>query len=868
MQDDENTGVKRRKAIMAAREFIDNMTDEQAEAVNHSGPPNLLLAGAGSGKTRTLVARMVHLIMPVKEGGFGAPPDSIMLATFTNKAAREIRERIAPILSSMNEAGLVDYGEPWCGTFHSLSLRLLRNQAMRGTLRDNFSIYDESDSKHLAREAFEHLDIERYDLDQFFSKLSTAKAYLLTPDFLADAMDSDDRDSMVLKSYFDPSFVKVYRQYQSFLEQQNAVDFSDLLSRTTETLRSDDHLCAAIRSHFRHFLIDEVQDIDRAQIGWLGALTDWGRPMNIEALEARFERRDDITPKLGEGVNWDRLTRFPRPEILSVGDDDQAIYSFRGSDSKSLKLLETRFKDTKVSFLTLSYRCQPNILDVTNAFVAENDGRYNKILRAPYKRDPEGPVKLKEFRTAQDEISSIASILKERLENEESISGHAILLRTRNIARNVARLLKEDGIPVTEGRGTDLRSAAEVKDAVAFATVLANPDSELSLRRIINKPSRGIGATSLARVKSNARIKDVAFIDELRSIMNDRIDVGEEGEGYPKRFVAALKDFGRLIVRCREQVDEAENAGDALTRVLEATGYLDDLRKTACSALGFKLEHIPEDARDPRRFVGWAVAEMQAAREHKQLRNKYRDPEDIEAGRKTIEKQRRETQESLLAADHDSLMSDAHMSSKALGHIGNLAVLIEKAEEFKTLPEWLETVSLDLDHSQTREGVQVMTMHAAKGLEFDMVHLPFWVDGVMPHSRSEKADGLKDGGGIEEERRLGYVSMTRARHECRISWYETRPDTAVFPSLARASIGASSFIEEINGMAQQPGMEGRLDIDMQPKRTVNHNRGADDIPHNDAEFHRIFLANRERSNTAMDGDEAPSPQKEDPTPCP
>lgn len=845
------------KAIGGAQAFLSSMTDEQNVAINHQGSPHLLLAGAGAGKTRCLVGRMIKLVLPKAAGGFGVEPDSIMLVTFTNKAAKEIRERIDPVLTGLQQTGLIPTGSPWCGTFHSISLRILRAQAMVRNAGESFTIYDESDAKHVAKEAHENLGVHKYDLDAFFQSLNTAKAHLLTPEFLVDNYDDDGSTGKLLRDTFSKAFIGLYGEYQKLLAAQNAVDFSDLLNKTTGLLRGDAFLRETWRSHFRHFLVDEVQDIDRAQIAWLHALSNGGRPTDLAELEAKFPRDKSDFGMPGIAINWKRLENDPAPSVLCVGDDDQAIYGFRGSDSKVLKLLESRFPNTFVSFLTLSHRCQPHILDATNALVAANENRYGKSLVAPPDRPAGEKVALIQYPNIEKEVSAIIDSLRARIAEGASPAEMAVLVRTRNIARDFAKKCREAGLPVSEGRSSDLRNAAEIKDVMAFASFLGNDQADVHLRRIINKPSRGMGSTSLQKVARNAKLKNITLMEELRSIMNDRIELPEHAEPYPRAFIEATRNFGRMIVACREDVRTSKDGGEALLRVLRRTGYLDAVYTEALATLGMTVDAIPHYATTPRKMLTWFILQSEMS----QSRGITRDRQD----------------EILLQTStmtHDDLMGSAQLVSKSAGMIANIAVLIEKAEGFETLSQFVEEASLDFSHAENRQGVAVMTMHAAKGLEFDEVYLPFFIQGIMPHKNSETEPGDDlSGGSIEEERRLAYVAMTRARHRCDISFGRVVPGFMPAFHAVRNS-DPSQFIEELKASAApyisdqtvKPGRHIPFGAPFSPPEDAPSSRGKDSLAHSMSErFARSFLQ-KPPSSTVDDSELLPE-KNEAPT-CP
>lgn len=731
--------------------FLETLSEEQRAAALQTDQPVMIIAGAGSGKTRTLVGRFIHLVKPVSMGGLGADPSSIMMVTFTNKAAREMRERILPVLEELRRADdRMPQGEPWIGTFHGLSLRILRVEAARAGLGKNFSIFDESDARSLATEVADQMGFEQFDVDLFFRDLEIAKARLLSAELLSEKMQElmgcemqgREPDPVlrrwgdVLKRFETPDFVPAYAAYQRALHDQNAVDFSDLMNRVTTLFREHEDIRNSWRSTFRHFMVDEVQDINRAQVAWLDAFTAGAAPMEVpEGVE---NDHADASHGLHE-VNTFRIRRFPRPTIAFVGDDDQSIYGFRGSEVAVMRGLDRRYAGLDLKFLRASYRCQPSILSLANELVSNNTGRYGKDLEPADLARPRTKVLVEEHMTPQLEIQRIAVEAMSHIAAGKDPAQFAVLVRTRDLVKAVARELRAAGLPVSEGKASDIRKSAEVRDAMAYAGFLANPDAETLLRRIINKPSRGLGPTSTARVSRNARLKNISFIEELRSVMNGRVDLPEGGEPYAKRFTEDSKNFGRLIVSLREGVKAAENAGDAILLLLEQSGYLPALKEEALKSAG--IQGRPDlMALRPAEFLSTLIREAAGSK------GARRDSKDEELS-------------------PEDLVDRAGQLSETARRIGNLSLLLVQATPHAKLDDFLQEATLEMDQTEAQAGIQVMTVHGSKGLEFDRVRLPFWMDGIMPHARAE----TEGPDALEEERRLAYVAMTRAREDLRIS---------------------------------------------------------------------------------------------------
>jgi DNA helicase II / ATP-dependent DNA helicase PcrA len=732
---------------MGAQEFLMSLSEEQRAAAIHTETPVMTLAGAGSGKTRMLIGRLLHLIGSEAEGGLGADPSSVMMVTFTNKAAREMRERVLPVLEELQEREPNRrIGEPWIGTFHGLSLRILRVEAARAGLGQNFSIFDDSDARSLVNDVTEEMGIEQFDADDFFRDLETAKARVLSPEFLIKGREATEaggpaaeRWRPVLAHFRSDRFIDVYDRYQRALEEQNAVDFSDLLNRTTRLFRDVPEVRDSWRSTFRHFMVDEVQDINRAQVAWLMELTGGGEVTSVEDLSRGHEHAE-----AGDGmheINTYRLRRFPRPTIAFVGDDDQSIYGFRGSEVAVMHGLRDRFAGLDLRFMGTSYRCQPMILDAANALVGQNTDRFGKELTPYPGADRFGKVRFRKLADPFAEIMNIAREAEAYIADGGEPSEFAILVRTRDIAKQVSKELRARGLPVVEGKASDIRKTMEVKDAMSFMTAIVNPDAEVPVRRIINKPSRGLGPTSLRKVSTNARLKNISFLQELRTVMMGKIEVPDGGEPYPARFSADLRGFGQMMDRARSAAGRAPDAGAAIIAVLRETGYLPDLYRGALKSAGLTRSEAETSGMDPRTFLSWVIAQG--------AEGKDRDA----------------AQTRLIEMSGEDLADRAGQLSEVARRIGNISLLVSEASAFQTLEAFAQESVLEMSQTQAASGVQVLTIHASKGLEFDHVRLPFWIEGVMPHGRA-----VDEGGeAVEEERRLAYVAVTRARKTVGVS---------------------------------------------------------------------------------------------------
>lgn len=763
--------------------LLADLSGEQMLAANETENPVLIVAGAGSGKTRTLVGRLARLLLPPEYGGLGASPDSVMMVTFTNKAAREIQARIKPLTDALEEAGYTNGEKVWAGTFHSLSLRILRMESGRAGLGANFSIYDDADAEELLNDVVEQAGFASFDLDAFRANLELAKANVLTPAFLKVAGAEGELPPR-LKALGEPEFVRIYSDYQAALAEHGAVDFSDLLNHVTQMMRTDKDVRMSWTSRFRHFMVDEVQDANRSQIMWLQHLSNSGQPFKPDDL-------DEVEQFMSR-----RLAKFPKPTVAFVGDDDQAIYGFRGSDTSVFRGIRNRFPGLVAMALSVSYRCQPNVLSISNSLVGFNTSRFRKTLRPGEDNPPAAPISFGRPETADDEAHVLARRIRANLgtgetENGEpsvNYAGHAVLLRTRSLAKRFAKALRAKNIPVEESSSSDMMKAAEVKDAMSFLSVLMNPDDEMHFRRIANKPARGLGLTSMSKAQRNARLNNNTLMQELRRVGNGQVEIPEGGEPYPKAFTRDVGQFMHSLAQMRRELglsgigassaaqmtaadigDHAEtpavlqNAGQAIEMVLHRTGYVDEIRKKVLLARGL-ADQAEEAPAAPSVFLSWLEKKGPGRKD---------DADDVQAN-EDIAKGRDER-------GHESVR-----------RLANLASLIEKASAHGGLESFIQEIALDaeMEDKAGANAVKVLTIHAAKGLEFDHVHLPCWSEGVLPHNRA-----LEEGvAAIEEERRLAYVALTRAKKSVSITAPRYLPPEA---GLGRGQMRTSRFVDEI-----------------------------------------------------------------------
>jgi len=634
------------------------LNPSQQEAVTHRGGPLLIVAGAGSGKTRVLTQRIAHLIRDE-----GVRPSEILAITFTNKAAREMQERVAALVGPVSRA-------MWVMTFHSACVRILRREAARLGISTNFSIYDAADSQRLMSMVVKDLNIDpkRFPPRSLSSRVSQLKNELIDEeDFLRRAETPQDR-----------VLAEAYAEYQRRLRRANAFDFDDLIGSTVALLQLFPDVAEHYRRRFRHILVDEYQDTNHAQYVLVRELVGDGR----------------------DGV--------PPAELCVVGDADQSIYAFRGATIRNIEEFERDYPDAKTVLLEQNYRSTQTILDAANRVIARNGGRRPKRLwtdagaGAPivtYVADDEHD----EARFVADEIDALVDDAGVRPADV------AVFYRTNAQSRSLEEIFVRVGLPYTVVGSVRFYERREIRDAIAYLRAIANPDDDVSVRRIINVPKRGIGERAEEVIESYAQRERLSF--------GTALDRAADVPGLAARSQAQVVAFARLLSDLRTLVESGAGPATVLQAVLEQTGYL---------------------------------AELQASH----------DPQD-------------ETR------------------LENLAELESVAAEYERDTDEPSLAGFLERVSLVADADEIPDDddgvVTLMTLHTAKGLEFPVVFLTGMEDGIFPHIRSLGSDVE-----LEEERRLAYVGITRARERL----YLTR-------AVSRSAWGspmhnpASRFLDEI-----------------------------------------------------------------------
>ncbi len=602
--------------------LLSGLNPPQREAVLTTEGPVLMLAGAGTGKTAALTARLAHLVRSRL-----AWPSEILCVTFTNKAAREMRERVGHLIGPAVE------GMPWLGTFHSIAARMLRRHAELVGLQSNYTIIDTDDQLRLLKQLIQanDLDEKRWPARQLAGLIDRWKNRGLGPDQL-DAAENE--------AYANGRGQQFYRLYQERLKTLNACDFGDLLLHTVNIFRAHRDVLEHYQQRFKYVMVDEYQDTNQVQYLWL------------------------------------RLLAQTRRNICVVGDDDQSIYSWRGAEVANILRFEKDFPGAKVIRLEQNYRSTPDILAAASGLIGANSERLGKTLWTELNHGEkvrvigvwDGP---EEARRVGEEI--------ERLEREGApLDRVAILVRAQFQTREFEDRFIAIGLNYRIIGGFRFYERAEIRDALAYLRVIAQPSDDLAFERIYNTPKRGLGDKALEKLHRHARARQVPL--SLAAI--EIADTDELPARARNTLLALMRDFARW-----RDLAKTTSPAELARTLLDESGY---------------------------------TAALQAER-----------------------------------------------SAESAGRLENLAELARAMEEYDTLGDFLEHVSLvmDNDANAEEEKVTIMTIHAAKGLEFDNVFLPGWEEGVFPSQRAMDEGGLA---ALEEERRLAYVAITRARRRCTI----------------------------------------------------------------------------------------------------
>ena len=646
------------QAALLEHPLLEGLNDPQRAAVTHSGAPLLVVAGAGSGKTRVLTRRIAWLISERK-----AHPGSILAITFTNKAAAEMKERVQDLVG--NRAKIM-----WVSTFHSSCVRILRKEIDRVGFKSNFSIYDAADSKRLMTLVLRDLELDpkRYQPNAVLHWVSDQK------NELRDAEDA----AKEARNSFEEAYAKAYTNYQRRLRDANALDFDDLIMTTVHLLQAFPDVRENYRRRFRHVLVDEYQDTNHAQYSLIQQLCG-------QSLE---EGHQEVEPS----------------ELMVVGDADQSIYAFRGADIRNIMDFEQDFPSAQTILLEQNYRSTQTILTAANSVIGNNLGRKPKRLWTDagegsrivgYVSDDEHD----EARFVSEEIDKLVD------ESDVRPADVAVFYRTNAQSRVFEEVFIRTGQPYKVVGGVRFYERREVRDALAYLRMLVNTADEISLRRVLNTPKRGIGERAEACIAALAERDRITFWEALTR--------AAEAPGLATRSLKNIEAFVAMVQEIQSMVEADERPDVILESVLERSGLLAELEASDDPQDGTRAENLAELVAVAREFAEDPQPGPSA------------DPAEVEAGTVSV----------------------------GLGDFLERVALVADADQIPDTP--------DGDDSGV---VTLMTLHTAKGLEFPVVFLTGLEDGVFPHQRS-----LGDQPELEEERRLAYVGVTRAEKRLYVS---------------------------------------------------------------------------------------------------
>jgi DNA helicase-2/ATP-dependent DNA helicase PcrA len=621
--------------------YLQGLNPPQREAVLTTEGPVLVLAGAGTGKTAALTARLAHLIATRK-----AWPSQILAVTFTNKAAREMKERVSAI-----SGGAIE-GMPWLGTFHSVAARMLRSHAELVGLQSNFTILDTDDQLRVLKQliAASNLDEKRWPARQLAGLIDRWKNRGWTPEHV----DAGESEAFAAGRGAD-----LYAQYQERLRTLNACDFGDLLLHMLVIFRKHADVLDAYRDRFRYILVDEYQDTNQAQYEWLKLLAE------------------------------------PRRNLCCVGDDDQSIYSWRGAEVANILRFEKDFPGAKIVRLEQNYRSTSHILSAADGLIAHNAGRLGKTLWTDAGLGEK--VRVIGVWDGPEEARRIGEEIESHQIRGGSLDDVAILVRAQFQTREFEDRFIAIGLNYQIIGGFRFYERAEIRDAIAYLRLIVQPADDLAFERIVNQPKRGLGDKAIAAIHRHARESQQPLLIAAASILGTD-ELTPQARRSLSNFVADIARWRGMASSCSP------------------------------SSLG-------EGDRSPP-ASGGGVPHPELAR-------------------------------IVLEESGYTAMLQADRSAESAGRLENLAELTRAMEEYESLQAFLEHVSLVMDNDEARQGdrVTIMTIHAAKGLEFDIVYLPGWEEGVFPSQRSLDEGGLA---ALEEERRLAYVALTRARRKATV----------------------------------------------------------------------------------------------------
>ncbi|MDU5609218.1 MAG: UvrD-helicase domain-containing protein [Actinomyces sp.] len=685
------------------------LNDRQREAVTHAGSPLLILAGAGSGKTRVLTHRIAYLLATGR-----ARAGEILAITFTNKAAAEMRERAGALVGD-------DARRMWVSTFHSACVRLLRYEHEAAGLSSSFTIYDAQDSQRLIQMVLkaQDVDIKRFTPKMVAARISDAKNELIGPARYAETAGKDPVSRIVADAYV---------EYDKRMRASNALDFDDLIMRTVDLLRENPLIAEHYHRRFRHILVDEYQDTNHAQYVLVRALVGDGS--------------DGVTPA----------------ELTVVGDSDQSIYAFRGATIRNIEEFERDFTGARTILLEQNYRSTQNILSAANAVIARNTGRRAKNL---WTASGDGAlITLDAADSEHDEARFVVGEIDRLADSGVEWGDIAVFYRTNAQSRALEELLVRQGIPYRVVGGTRFYERREIKDALAYLQLISNPDDTVAARRILNVPKRGIGAKAEEAIAAHAAHYGISFGAALRHLWLRVGCPAGEGEGIDVDALAAPVSADEASADSSAPVSSGGAAGEN-PAAREAVDDSAAAVESAAAPASSPVASVPSESAPE--VLGITPRAAKSAAAFWGLIETLRAAEARGASQADILEE---------VLDNTGYLAELRRSEdpQDASRVENLAELHSVAGAFAadapggTLADFLERVALVADSDQVpAEGerggqVTLMTVHTAKGLEFPVVFVTGMEDGTFPHQRS-----LGDESELEEERRLAYVAITRAR---------------------------------------------------------------------------------------------------------
>ncbi|CDX38866.1 UvrD/REP helicase [Mesorhizobium sp. ORS 3359] len=677
-----------RSGQTSAPDYLKGLNPEQRLAVETTEGPVLVLAGAGTGKTRVLTTRIAHILATGR-----AFPSQILAVTFTNKAAREMKQRIGHLIGEGNVEGM-----PWLGTFHSIGVKLLRRHAELAGLKSDFTILDTDDVVRLIKQLIqaEGLDDKRWPAKTFAQMLDNWKNKGLGPDEIA---EGDAR------SFGNGKGRQLYKAYQERLQTLNSCDFGDLLYHPIRIFRAYPDVLKEYHRKFKYILVDEYQDTNTAQYMWLRLLAqrpNVGRNSSAEGRKPDRASAGQAAPAEASERSERAAVSENKVNICCVGDDDQSIYGWRGAEVDNILRFDKDFPGATIIRLERNYRSTAHILGAASHLIAHNEGRFGKTLFTDRDDPEDDKVHVHAAWDSEEEARAIGDAIEAYQRQKHNLNDMAILVRASFQMRAFEDRFITLGLNYRVIGGPRFYERLEIRDALAFFRVVANSGDDLAFERIVNVPKRGLGEATIRQIHDTARAMRVPMLEAAATL-------AESDELKPKPR-AALREVAANFERWQKALETKPHTELAET-ILEESGYTD--------------------------------------------------------------------------------MWKNDRSADAPGRLENLKELIRSMEEYESLRSFLEHVALVMDAEQNAEqdAVSIMTLHSAKGLEFETVFLPGWEEGLFPHQRA-----LDEGGrsGLEEERRLAYVGLTRAKKNLHIWFVSNRQIHGLWQSTI-----PSRFVDEL-----------------------------------------------------------------------